>query len=268
MIEFKNVSFKYLETQDYVLKDINLAIREGEVVSIVGDNGSGKTTLVKHMNGLLKPVKGEVYVDGVNTRDAPVSELARKVALVYQYPERMFFNPTVKEEISSTLVNFGIEGDLNDEIVENILRRFGLYRYRDRSPFSLSGGEQRRLSIAIAISWNPKYLILDEPTIGLDGDARKELVKTIYELIESDKTVILVTHDMNFILEFDSRVILLNKGVIIFDGPLKKFMDEIPIHEYGLSKPGVIDLIKKLNIQFPSVKYSTVLEEISRRMRC
>ena len=269
MIEFRNVWFRYSDDEPYVLKNINLKIEEGGITAILGENGSGKTTLIKHINGLLKPTKGDVYVDGVSTRDTPISLLARKVAIVFQYPERMFFNPTVKEELLSTLKNFGIEGDNALTIAEDILSRFGLDKYMDRSPFSLSGGEQRRLSLAIALSWNPKYLILDEPTIGLDGDARRVLINIINDVIMDGKTVVIVSHDLNFILEFNAKLIILQDGEIKYLGVVsKKIGEEPPFDKYGLQPPKIVELVNRLKIEVSPLSYERILNILMERIGC
>ncbi len=269
MIEFRNVWFRYTDDDPYVLKNINLVIDKGELTAIVGENGSGKTTLIKHINGLLKPVKGEVYVDGESTRDIPISKLAEKVSIVFQYPERMFFNPTVKEEMISTLSNFGYTEKEAMDIAIEILSRFGLEDYLERSPFSLSGGEQRRLSIAIALSWSPEYVILDEPTIGLDGTSRKTLIDMIHEILRDGKTVIIVSHDINFILEFKTRLIILNDGEIKYDGPIRMDSNyKIPFHKYGLQPPKIIKLLEMLDIEVTPLYYGKILEELLKRVDC
>ena len=271
MIEFRNVWFKYDEEGDYVLKDINLTIHRGEVISILGDNGSGKTTLIKHMNGLLKPTKGEVYVDGVDTRDKPISELSRKVAIVFQYPEKMFFSPSVEEELRATLKNFGLEGDELDSRVEEILEEFRLVDLRDRTPFNLSGGEQRRLSIAIALSWDPDYIILDEPTTGLDGDSRRDLTKTIEKVLAKNKTVVIVTHDLEYLFEFAPRVILLSRGAIVFQGSFKELLEnEDVIMRNGLDAPKISMLVKVLRRDGGGcgMRYSELLSMIIERLGC
>lgn len=271
MIEFRGVWFKYDEEGEYVLKDINLTVKRGEIISILGDNGSGKTTLIKHMNGLLKPTKGDVYVDGVNTKEKPISELSRKVAIVFQYPEKMFFSPSVEEELKATLKNFGVEGEELESRVEEILEEFRLADLRDRTPFSLSGGEQRRLSIAIAFSWDPDYIILDEPTTGLDGESRRDLTKTIENVLSKGKTVIIVTHDLEYLFEFAPKIILLNQGTIVFQGRFRELLEnnEIVIRN-GLDTPKISMLIKFLGSDggFPEIRYSDLLSMIVGKLGC
>jgi len=270
-IEFKGVYYRYPETDVDVLRGIWLEIGEGEAVAILGDNGAGKTTLIKHMNGLLKPSKGDVYVDGVNTREVEVSTLARKVALVFQYPEKMFFSETVYDEVSFALKNFGFEKDLIPRIVEKTLKMFWLWEYRDRSPYTLSGGEQRRLALASILSWDPKYIVLDEPTAGQDAIQREILTHLINRKIREGKTVILVSHDVEFIAEFSPRTILLKDGEIIFDGEADDlFRRKDLLVEAGLEQPTLYQLSDRLGLAKTDerITLELLIEYIGRMMQC
>jgi len=248
MIKFKNVWFRY--DDEYILKDINLEIKEGELICILGDNGAGKTTFAKHLNGLLKPSKGDVIIDGMNTKDTPVSELSKKVALVFQYPEKMFFTSSLTEEVSFALRNFGFDDRVIEHQVEKVLKMFWLWDYRDRSPFTLSGGEQRRLALAIVLAWDPKYIVMDEPTAGQDAFQREMLLGAIREFTMRGKTIILITHDIEFVFEFHSRIILIDKGRIVFDGRSTELFNEKP------------ELLRKAGLDIPfSIKLKQVLSE-------
>ena len=178
MIEVSNVWFSY-DKKRYVLKEINAEFHEGRYYAIMGDNGSGKTTLLKHLNGLLKPDKGKILVDGLDTATTPVSVLSRKVALSFQNPEDMFFSNTVYDEVAFALKNFGYKEDKIDELTRRALSIFNLDRYLNYSPFNLSEGEKRRLAIACIYVWGPKYLVLDEPTAGQDQIQREMLTLAI-----------------------------------------------------------------------------------------
>lgn len=271
MIEFRNVWFKYDENEDYALKNINLVIEKGEILSILGDNGSGKTTLIRHMNGLLKPIKGDVLVDEVNTRDISISELSKKVAIVFQYPEKMFFSPTVEDELRYTLINFGFDEKELDERVDHILKEFRLEDFKDRAPFSLSGGEQRRLSIAIAVSWNPDYIVLDEPTTGLDGEARRDLTNIIEKILSKGKTVVIVSHDLEYLFELSPRVILMNNGQIKFQGKFGELLEnEGIIMDSGLYMPRISLLLHflKRGGNLNNLKYSEILNVILDKLGC
>jgi energy-coupling factor transport system ATP-binding protein len=200
------------------LKDVSLTIREGEFVAVMGRNASGKTTLVKHINGLLKPTKGSVIVNGINTREATIAELARKVGFVFQNPNDHLFADTVEEEIAFTLKNLGFaDGDAALR-VDEMLGRFNLRGYRKQYPRSLSGGEKQRVALASVIVAHPKVLILDEPTRGMEYKLKSELMEFLNEYRSQGNAVILVTHDVETVAEHADRVILLSEGKIVVDG--------------------------------------------------
>lgn len=269
-IVYENVYYRYPGEERYVLSNINLEIGEGEVVAIMGDNGAGKTTLVKHLNGLIKPTRGAVYIDGVKTSDVGVSTLARKVALVFQYPEKMFFSESVYEEVAFALKNFGFEERLINRIVEKTLKTFWLWEYRDRSPFTLSGGEQRRLALASVLSWDPKYIVLDEPTAGQDAIQREILTHLIRRKIDEGKTIILVSHDVEFIADFSPRTILLKDGEIIFDGEASDlFRRRELLVEAGLEQPVLYELADKLGYGGGGgITVSKLVEYIGGQVAC
>lgn len=247
MIIFDKVYFKYQSSSNYVLNNIDLKIEEGELVAIMGDNGAGKTTLAKHMNGLLKPTKGEVYIDGINTKEISVSELAKNVALVFQYPEKMFFSEKVWDEVAFALKNFEYDESSIKKLVSKALHMFWLQEYKDRSPYTLSGGEQRRLAIASAVVWDPKYIIFDEPTAGQDAIQRETLLDIINMMVRNGKSVILISHDVEFISEISPRVLLLKEGEIIFDGNAQKlFRNFNLLLSSGLIQPYIYQLENRL----------------------
>ncbi len=217
MIEVKNVSFAYPNGVE-ALKDVSLTVNRGEFVAIMGQNGAGKTTLVKLFNGLLKPAKGEVLVDGVNTRKLSVAKLARKVGFVFQNPDHQLFSETVEEEISFALRNFGFGKRAIKKRVDWALGLLDLAQYREASPFMLSGGERKRVALASVLAWDPDYLILDEPTIGQDHKQKEKLRQFIVQLNSQGKTVIVVTHDVEFVAECAPRVVLMTQGRILAEG--------------------------------------------------
>ncbi|RLI36843.1 ABC transporter ATP-binding protein [Candidatus Bathyarchaeota archaeon] len=217
MIEVEDLYFTYPSGVE-ALRGITLTIRDGEFVAIMGQNGAGKTTLVKHFNGLLKPTKGSVKIDGVDTTKASVAELARKVGFVFQNPDHQLFCETVEDEISFALKNFGFDEDAIKDRVDWALNLLDLTRYRNISPFMLSGGERKRVALASVLAWDPKILILDEPTIGQDYEQKERLRNFIVQLNAQGKTVIIVTHDIEFVAECKPRVILMAEGRVIADG--------------------------------------------------
>jgi len=225
VIEVKDIYFTYL-TGVEALKGVSLNIGDGEFVAVMGQNGAGKTTLVKHFNGLLKPAKGEVLVDGVSTRDVSVAKLARKVGFVFQNPDHQLFCETVEEEIAFALRNFGFGETTIDKRATWALNLLDLTEYRKTSPFMLSGGERKRVALASVLAWDPSVVILDEPTIGQDHRQKEKLRQFIVQLNGQGKTVVVVTHDVEFVAECNPRVVLMTAGKVVADGEAKKILTE------------------------------------------
>lgn len=223
MIEVKGVCFTY-PTGVEALKEVSLEIRDGEFVAIMGSNGAGKTTLVKHFNGLLKPASGEVFVGGVSTRNVSIASLARKVGFVFQNPDHQLFCETVEDEIAYALKNFGFEEEIVKSRVTWALNLLGLTQYRQTSPFMLSGGERKRLALASVLAWDPKVVVLDEPTIGQDYEQKEKLRQFIVQLNAQGKTVIVVTHDVEFVADCGPRIVLMAEGKIVADGDAKEIL--------------------------------------------
>ncbi len=217
MIEVEDVHFVYPNRVE-ALKGVSLVIKNGEFVAIMGQNGAGKTTLVKHFNGLLKPSKGVVRVDGVETTKTSVAALARSTGFVFQNPDHQLFSETVEEEIAFALKNFGFEADVIEKRISWALNLLGLEQYRKVSPFLLSGGERKRVALASVLAWDPQTLILDEPTIGQDYQQKEKLRQFIVQMQMQGKTVVIVTHDVEFVAECNPRVVLMKEGRIVADG--------------------------------------------------
>ena len=223
MLEVKDLYYTY-STGLEALKGISLTVNDGEFLAVMGQNGAGKTTLVKHFNGLLKPTKGEIRVDGVSTRDVSVAKLARNVGFVFQNPDHQLFSETVEEEIIFALRNFGFEKAVIEKQVDWALNLLDVTQYRKTSPFMLSGGERKRVALASILAWDPQVIILDEPTIGQDHQQKEKLQQFILQLNAQKKTVIVVTHDVEFVAECSPRVILMSQGKIVVDGTAKKIL--------------------------------------------
>ncbi len=225
MIEAKDVHFKYPNGVE-ALRGVSLAINDGDFIAIMGQNGAGKTTLVKHLNGLLKPTKGEVIVDNVNTKKTSIAKLARKVGFVFQNPDNQLFCETVEEEVAFALKNFGLKENAVKKRVSWALNLLDLAEYRKTSPFMLSGGERKRVALASVLAWNPKFVILDEPTIGQDYQQKERLRQFIVQLNAQKKTVIIVTHDVEFVAECGPRVVLMTEGRIVADGDAQEILTD------------------------------------------
>ncbi len=217
MIEVKDVYFRYQNGVE-ALKGVSLTIKDGEFVAIMGQNGAGKTTLVKHFNGLLKPAKGQVLIDGVDTTKRSIAELSRDVGFVFQNPDSQLFSETVEDEIAFALKNFGYEAEVIEKRITWALNLLNLTQYRKTSPFMLSGGERKRVALASILAWDPKTLILDEPTIGQDYEQKEKLRQFIMQMRTQQKTIIAVTHDVEFVAECNPRVMLMREGKVIADG--------------------------------------------------
>lgn len=247
MIEFRSVYYKYPLEERFALRNIDLKIKEGECVFIMGSNGAGKTTLIKHMNGILKPTRGDVIINGKNTKNSTIAELSRTVGIVFQNPDHQLFESTVFLEISFALKNFGFDEKTISEKVNEILSIFGLEKYKESSPMFLSGGEKKRVSIASVLCYEPDFIVLDEPTVGLDYIQRKNLLNLLKEIKSRGKTVIVVTHDIEFALELADRVIIMKDGMILKDGNLKEIVyDAELLSKANLIQPLIVKIVKNL----------------------
>lgn len=253
LIEVKDIHFTY-QTGVEALKGVSLEIRDGEFVAIMGQNGAGKTTLVKNFNGLLKPEKGAVLVDGVSTKDVSVAKLARTVGFVFQNPDHQLFSETVEEEIAFALRNFGFDASAIEKRVTWAVNLLDLVEYRKTSPFMLSGGERKRVALASVLAWDPKVVILDEPTIGQDHRQKENLRQFIVQLNEQGKTVIVVTHDVEFVAECSPRVILMKEGRILADGDAKQILTNTSLAlEASIVPPQISQIFQGLAfLGFPS----------------
>ena len=200
------------------LKNVSLRICEGEFVAVMGRNASGKTTLVKHINGLLKPTKGKVIVNGIDTRRATIAQLSRKVGFIFQNPNDHIFADTVEEEIAFILKNLGFDSGEIAARIDEMLEMFALKEFRKQYPRSLSGGERQRVAMASVLVARPRVLILDEPTRGMDYRLKSELMRFLNGYREKGNTVVLVTHDVETVAEHADRVVLLSEGGVVVDG--------------------------------------------------
>jgi energy-coupling factor transporter ATP-binding protein EcfA2 len=247
VIKTENVYYSYPNKVE-ALKGVSLTIQDGEFVAIMGQNGAGKSTFVKHFNGLLKPSKGTVCINGVETTKSSVASLARNVGFVFQNPDHQLFSETVEEEIGFALKNFGFKPEVIDERVTWALNLLSLTQYRKTSPFLLSGGERKRVALASVLAWDPQTLILDEPTIGQDHEQKEKLRQFILQLQTQKKTVVTVTHDVEFVAECNPRVVLMKEGKIVADGEGKKILTDPEILEMSsIVLPQIAQVFNKLS---------------------
>lgn len=252
MLVVEDVHFSYPNGVE-ALKGVSLTVKDGEFVAIMGQNGAGKTTLVKHFNGLLKPTSGAVRVNGVETAKASVAALARHVGFVFQNPDHQLFCETVDEEIAFALKNFGYEQTVIEKRITWAVNLLGLSQYRKTSPFMLSGGERKRVALASVLAWDPQILILDEPTIGQDHRQKENLRQFIMQLQTQGKTIVMVTHDVEFVAECNPRVVLMREGKIVADGQGKHVLTNPELLEQAsIVLPQVAQIFKHLTNQgFP-----------------
>ena len=234
------------------LDNVNIEINDGDFVAIIGHTGSGKSTLIQHMNGLEKATSGKIFIDDIDitTKDVKLTDIRKKVGLVFQYSEYQLFEETIERDIAFGPTNL----KLNEEEIKNRVKKamemVGLdyETYKDKSPFDLSGGQKRRVAIAGVIAMEPKVLILDEPTAGLDPKGRDDILGQIRQLHDKyGMTIVLVSHSMEDVAKLAEKVIVMNKGKVVLTGTPKEVFKEVDIlEEIGLGVPQVTYLMKEL----------------------
>jgi len=232
IVQLNGVRYSY-DGASNALDGIDLEVRTGELLAVIGKNGSGKTTLVKHFNGLIKPDSGEVFVNGKTTRNASVAELSRTVGMVFQNPNLHLFEDSVEAELSFILKNLGKN---KKEKTEEYLRKFGLENLRQSYPRDLSGGEKQRLAIASIFVSEPQVLVLDEPTRGMDYSSKRHLMGLLAEYAKAGNSVVLVSHDIEAVAGFSDRVVLLEDGRIIADGPTNGVLSGSPVFSTQINR--------------------------------
>lgn len=259
MIVFQEVTFVH-QNGIRALDGVSLKIESGETVALVGENGAGKTTLVKHVTGLLKPTSGRVLVDGVDTRAMSTAQLSRNAGVAFQNPDHQLFSESVEEEMSFALRNFGFSTDLVQNRVSWGLELFGLEQYRKSSPLILSGGEKKRLTLACILAWDPQIVILDEPTVGQDSIQKEKLAGTIKMLKSTGKTVVVVSHDIEFLWPIQPRMVVMKAGRIVGDGPAPTLMqDKNLLDSARVAQPQLVELYRNL-VRRPSEPFVDPLD--------
>ncbi len=276
-IEIKNVDYIYnqgMPGEVYALRDINLNIGSHEVIGLIGQTGSGKSTLVQLLNGLLIPSNGDVIVDGINTKDKEKRRDIRfKVGLVFQYPEHQLFEETIAKDVAFGPTNMDLSEDEVYIRVKEAMNKVGLEyeTYKDVSPFEISGGQQRRVAVAGIISMNPKVLVLDELTAGLDPAGREEIFKEIISIYENDPelTIVLVSHSMEDVAEYVDRVIVMNKGEVYSNASTYDTFTKVDLEKIGLDVPQISKFMRAYKKQGNNIRddiytIQDAVEELSK----
>ncbi|WP_029949857.1 energy-coupling factor transporter ATPase [Parvimonas micra] len=280
-INFKNVSFVYGEKTPFeklALDNIDLTIKKGEFVGIIGHTGSGKSTLIQHFNGILKPTSGDVFIGDMNTKDKELAKsgLRYKIGLVFQYPEYQLFEETIEKDIAFGPKNIGLSEEEVTGRVKEAMEIVGLdyEAKKDKSPFEISGGQKRRVAIAGILAMKPDILILDEPTAGLDPKGRDELFFQIKRLYEKNNiTIVLISHSMEDVAKLVNRIIIMKNGHIHLDKSTKEaFSDVDDLKKVGLNVPQItelMDILRKKGHHFSKniLTVDEAFNEIKRELR-
>ena len=262
-IVINSITHTYMKDTPFekkALDNVSLSIQDGEIIALIGHTGSGKSTLIQHINGLLKPDCGSIIVDGIDITQKKVklNDIRKKVGLVFQYPEYQLFEETIEKDISFGPKNLGLT---QQEVKNRVLRAMNSVgldyeTYRNKSPFEISGGQKRRTAIAGVVAMEPKVLILDEPTAGLDPQGRDEILKQIQIFHRDYKmTIILVTHSMEDVAKVADRVIVMDHSKCILDGSIHDIFTQIDaLESVGLAVPQVTYLMRELKKKGYSIR--------------
>lgn len=251
MINTEHLQYTYSTEQDkirFVLNDVNIDIKKGEFVAVLGHNGCGKSTLAKHFNGLLQPTGGKVWVDGMDTKDDGVYwDVRQAVGMVFQNPDNQIVATVVEEDVAFAPENLGVPSEEIRVRVDEALKAVDMYEYRRHAPHLLSGGQKQRVAIAGVLAMKPECVVFDEPTAMLDPKGRSEVMRTIRNLKEQEHmTVVLITHYMDEAAQAD-RVIVLDKGRVLMDDTPRNIFSQVKqLKKIGLDVPQVTELAYEL----------------------
>jgi cobalt/nickel transport system ATP-binding protein len=256
MIELKNISYHYPDCTS-AIADICFSVTEGEKLVVAGENGAGKSTLFLLLNGILKPRKGEYFFDGkrIGYSKRELLTLHQQVGIVFQEPDSQLFSASVYEEVAFGLLNLELPHDEVRRQVNSTLAALDIENLKDRPPHLLSYGQKKRVAIASVLAMNPRIIIFDEPTAGLDPAHAAEIIVLLEKLHKAGKTIIISTHDMNFAYQWANRMVVLHKGCVIGEGtPNEVFANEELLKQSQLELPFILQVFKALNIDAKNPK--------------
>ena len=262
ILQVKNLTHTYGGNTPFIndaVRDVSFTVEKGEILGIIGHTGSGKSTLVEHLNGLLKPTNGEIFIEDTNIWDNPkeIRLVRSKVGLVFQYPEYQLFEETVYEDIAFGPKNMGLAGEELDIRVRETCKIIGVKdEFLEKSPFDFSGGEKRRVAIAGVMAMNPKIIVFDEPTAGLDPKGREEIIEVIYNYRKATgATVIIISHSMEDMAQITDKLLVMSKGsLVMFDKTENVFKNGEKLRKIGLNVPivtRVFDVLKEKGFEIP-----------------
>jgi len=271
IIRVEDVWFRYEGADFWALRGVSLTIKKGELLAIIGQNGGGKTTLAKNLNGLLKPTKGRVMVDGLDTKTAPTHEIVKRVGYVFQNPSHQIFESTVWKEVAYGPTNLGLSPEEVKQRVEWALSEVGLQGYEQYNPYDLDYGKMKLLTVASVLAMKPQVLILDEPTTGQDHAGRRLLSYLSKKLNREGFTVVIITHDMRFVAETVNRVVLVSNGEILMDGSTREVLNAFDVlKKAAIKPPQIVQLaseLRKKGIDINALTVEEALQEILKHYK-
>jgi len=265
IIKVINLWYQYPDSDFWALRGVNLEIQRGELIALIGQNGGGKSTLAKNLNGLYKPTKGRVLVEGLDTKQVPTHEIVKRVGYVFQNPSHQIFESKVWDEVAYGPKNFGLDEEEIKERVEWALSLVGLQGYEDTHPYDLDYGKMKLLTVASVLAMKPDVLVLDEPTTGQDHKGRWILAELSKKLNREGFTIVTITHDMRYVAEVAKRTILIANGQILMDGPTRKVLTDIEtLRKAAIKPPQVVQLAHALRDKGVEIDALTVREALEQ----
>jgi len=263
VISVRDLTFSYPGTAAPILRNVNLEVGRGEFIALLGSNGAGKTTLAKHFNGLHTPTSGQVLLHGRPTAELGLRELARVVGYCYQNPDHQIFSSSVENEVKFGPRNLGLTGDVLASRVSEALAVVGLTEFAASNPFVLGRGRRQLLAVASILAMNPELLVVDEPTTGLDLSGAQQIMRVLNRWHEEGRTMIVITHDMDLVIEYTTRCVVMADGRIIDDGPTQEVLRHYDtMRAAGLEEPAVVTISDRLS-RFGSAQCKSIADVVT-----